>query len=256
MSHALIIDDQQDSAQAMADLIAAEGFSVATAGSLGAARRQMARQAPDIVFLDLVLPDGSGMGLVDEIKALPHTRLVLIAPHTSIETSAHAMRLGAANYVSKPIHAPDFRSVLCSLKRASTLSADALDLQESLDREGHFGMLWGRSHLMLHIHEQILRVARTSVPVFVTGESGSGKELVTRMVHNLSRRSTGPFLAVNCGAISPHLIESEMFGHERGSFTGAERQHLGFFERAGGGRKRFRPRLCARRKRQRRRARS
>ena len=235
MPHALIIDDQQDSAQVMADLIAAEGFSVATAGSLGAARRQMALQLPDIVFLDLVLPDGNGMGLVDEIKALPHTRIVLITRNTSPETSAQALRMGVANQVSKPLNLKDFRSVLTSLKRPASLSADALSLHDALDKEGHFGLLWGRSPLMLHIHEQILRVAGTSVTVFVTGESGSGKELVTRTVHDLSRRRARPFLAVNCGAISPHLIESEIFGHEKGSFTGAERQHQGFFERASGG---------------------
>ncbi|MES2947785.1 MAG: sigma-54 dependent transcriptional regulator [Pseudomonadota bacterium] len=235
MPHALIIDDQQDSAEVMADLIAAEGFSVATAGSLAAARRHMALQSPDIVFLDLVLPDGSSTGLIAEIKALPNTRIVLIAPHTSIETSTQALRIGAANYVSKPIDTADFRSVLSSLKRPPNLTADALHLQEMLDKEGHFGLLWGRSHGMLRIHEQILRVAGTSVTVLVTGESGSGKEVVTRMVHKLSHRHAGPFLAVNCGAISPHLIESEMFGHEKGSFTGAERQHQGFFERASGG---------------------
>nr|WP_239467308.1 sigma-54 dependent transcriptional regulator [Rhodoferax koreense] len=103
------------------------------------------------------------------------------------------------------------------------------------EADGHFGLLWGRSAPMRRVYEQITRVSDTAVTVFVTGESGTGKELVARTVHDLSRRRGQPFLAVNCGAISPHLMESEIFGHEKGSFTGAERQHQGFFERASGG---------------------
>lgn len=144
----------------------------------------------------------------------------------------------SADSLVKSINIPDFRRVVSSLKRPSppsTSPADALSLHEMLAQQGHFGLLWGRSPLMLRVYEQIGRVAPTSVTVMVTGESGSGKELVTRTVHELSRRRTQPFLAVNCGAISPHLIESEIFGHEKGSFTGAERQHQGFFERASGG---------------------
>jgi two-component system response regulator AtoC len=106
---------------------------------------------------------------------------------------------------------------------------------DGLEREGHFGHLWGRSAPMRRVYEQILRVSGTGVTVFITGESGCGKEVVASTVHDLSRRRNQPFLAVNCGAISPHLMESEIFGHEKGSFTGADRQHQGFFERACGG---------------------
>jgi two-component system, NtrC family, response regulator AtoC len=115
------------------------------------------------------------------------------------------------------------------------LRAEVDNLTDDLQRTGRFGHLVGKSEPMKLVYEQIARVAGTSVTVFVTGESGTGKELVARTVHDLSRRRARPFLAVNCGAISPHLIESEIFGHERGSFTGAERQHQGFFERAHGG---------------------
>jgi DNA-binding NtrC family response regulator len=104
-----------------------------------------------------------------------------------------------------------------------------------LEAEGHFGELWGISAPMRKVYQQIVRVAGTAVSVFITGESGTGKEIVARTVHDLSRRRANPFLGVNCGAISPHLMESEIFGHEKGSFTGADRQHLGFFERTNGG---------------------
>lgn len=219
----------------MAALIASEGFSVATAGSLREARRQMALQEPDVVLLDLVLPDGSGMQLVDEVKALPSSEVVLITGHASVESSVQALRLGAADYLVKPLNMRQLKGVLARVRRPSTLNADARSLQAMLEEEGHFGLLWGRSSPMRRVYEHILRVSGTGVTVFITGESGSGKELVARTVHDLSRRRGKSFLAVNCGAISPHLMESEIFGHEKGSFTGAERQHQGFFERASGG---------------------
>ena len=123
-----------------------------------------------------------------------------------------------------------------SQAHAQTRSLDSTAaLLRAADCDGQFVHLWGRSPAMLTLYMQIARVADTAVSVFISGESGSGKELVAQTIHDLSRRSRRPFLAINCGAISPQLIESEIFGHERGSFTGAERQHLGIFERADGG---------------------
>ncbi len=235
MPHALLVDDDADAAETMAMLIASEGFTVATAGSLRDARRQMALQEPDIVLLDLMLPDGSGMELFNDAKALPNTELVLITGHASLDTSIQALRLGAADYLVKPMSLKQLQGVLSRVTRPSTLKAAAGDLQSQLDDEGHFGALWGRSPEMRRIYDQIVRVSGTAVSVFLTGESGTGKEVVARAVHDLSRRRAKPFFAVNCGAISPHLIESEIFGHEKGSFTGADRQHLGFFERTSGG---------------------
>jgi two-component system response regulator AtoC len=233
--HALIVDDERDAAEMMATLIAAEGYTVATAGSLASARRQIALRSPDVVLLDLMLPDGSGMDLVADIKALPHAEVVLITGHASVPTSVQALRMGAADYLTKPLNMQQLRGVLSRVRKPYALGHDAEALTGMLEAEGHFGLLWGRSAPMRHVYRQILRVSGTGITVFVTGESGTGKELVARTVHDLSRRRGQPFLAVNCGAISPHLMESEIFGHEKGSFTGAERQHLGFFERANGG---------------------
>src|SRR5699024_2708072 len=122
--------------------------------------------------------------------------------------------------------------VLSRVMRPLVIAADLQSWRQSLQDTGRFGHLVGRSQAMQRVYEQIARVAGTSVTVFVVGESGTGKELVAQTVHELSRRRKQPFLAVNCGAISPHLMESEIFGHEKGSFTGADRQHQGFFERA------------------------
>ena len=219
----------------MAMLIANEGFTVATAGTLREARRQMSLQEPDIILLDLMLPDGSGMELFNDAKAMPNAELVLITGHASLDTSIQAFRLGAADYLVKPMSLKQLQGVLSRVMKPSALKAVAGDLSSQLENEGHFGALWGTSQPMRRVYEQIARVAGTAVSVFITGESGSGKEIVARTLHDLSRRRAGPFLAVNCGAISPHLIESEIFGHEKGSFTGADRQHLGFFERTNGG---------------------
>ena len=235
LPHVLVVDDDADSAEMMAALIADEGFSVATAGSLREARAQMALQSPDLVLLDLMLPDGTGLQLVDDVKALANAEVVLITGYASVETSVQALRLGAADYLTKPLNLRQLSGILARARRPSTLHADATELQRELEAEGHFGLLWGRSASMRQVYDQILRVSGTAVTVFVTGESGSGKELVARTLHDLSRRRDRPFLGVNCGAISANLIESEIFGHEKGSFTGAERQHHGFFERANGG---------------------
>ena len=235
MGHALIVEDDADSAQMMATLVGAEGFSAATARSLRDARRQMAMQQPDLVLLDLRLPDGNGMSLLDEHELIGNSEVVLMTGHATLETSIQALRYGAADYLIKPVSARQLQSILSRVTKPSVLRAEVDVLNEDLQRTGRFGHLVGRTEPMKRVYEQIARVAGTSVTVFITGESGTGKELVARAVHDLSRRRSRPFLAVNCGAISPNLIESEIFGHEKGSFTGAERQHQGFFERAHGG---------------------
>jgi two-component system, NtrC family, response regulator AtoC len=235
MGHALIVEDDADSAQMIARLVGAEGFSAATARSLRDARRQMAMQQPDLVLLDLLLPDGNGMSLFDEQQLIGNSEVVLMTGHASLETSIQALRYGAADYLIKPVSAKQVQGVLSRVMRPSVLRAEVATLQDDVERNGRFGHLVGRAEPMRRVYEQIGRVAGTSITVFITGESGSGKEVVARTVHDLSRRRQKPFLAVNCGAISPNLIESEIFGHEKGSFTGAERQHQGFFERAHGG---------------------
>jgi two-component system response regulator AtoC len=235
MPHALVVDDDVDAAETLRQLIAGEQFTVAVAHSLRDARRQIALQQPDILLLDLRLPDGSGMDLLADPWLVANSQVVLCTGYASMDTSIQALRLGAADYLVKPINVKQLQGVLSRIIKPAALKAEVEHLAASLDASGHFGALWGRSASMQRVYEQISRVAGTSVTVFLTGESGTGKEVVAQTVHDLSRRRKRPFLAVNCGAISPNLIESEIFGHEKGSFTGAERQHHGFFERASGG---------------------
>lgn len=235
MTHALIVEDDVDSAATLKALIAGEGLTVSTAFNLLEARKQLALQPPDIVLLDLRLPDGSGMDLFKDPELLANSEVVLITGHASLETSILALRLGAVDYIVKPINLKHLQGVLSRVTKPAVMKAEVAGLTAQLAADGHFGQLWGRAPNMQRVYEQISRVAGTGVTVFITGESGTGKEVVAQTIHDLSRRRKMPFLGVNCGAISPHLIESEIFGHEKGSFTGAERQHHGFFERAVGG---------------------
>ena len=235
MPHALIVDGDAESVDSLRLLIASERFTVAVAPNLRDARRQMALQQPDVVLLDVKLPDGNGMDLFDDPSLIARSEVVLITGRACIETSAQALRLGAADYLVKPIAMRQLQGLLSRIMKPAAPKPEVEGLSAALATGGHFGPLWGRSLPMQRVYEQILRVAATSVTVFITGESGTGKEMVAQSVHDLSRRRKQPFLAINCGAISPHLIESEVFGHEKGSFTGADRQHAGFFERASGG---------------------
>ena len=235
MTHALIVEDDADSAATLKALIAGQGLTVAIAANLLEARKQLVLQPPDIVLLDLRLPDGSGMDLFNDPELLANSEVVLITGHASLETSILALRLGAVDYIVKPINFTHLQGVLSRVTKPAVMKAEVADLTAQLASNGHFGQLWGRAPNMLRVYEQISRVAGTGVTVFITGESGTGKEVVAQTLHDLSRRRKMPFLGVNCGAISPNLIESEIFGHEKGSFTGAERQHHGFFERAAGG---------------------
>ncbi|MBC7781651.1 MAG: sigma-54-dependent Fis family transcriptional regulator [Proteobacteria bacterium] len=234
-SFALIVEDDRDAAQALAELVRNEGFRTAIAGSLAEARQQVVLRLPDLVLLDLMLPDGSGMELFDEREELGNVEIVLMTGHASLETSIQALRLGAADYLLKPVSPRQLKAVLNRIGRPAESRAEIVKLQQTADSEGRFGHMRGRAPVMQLVYTQIGRVAGTAVTVFIIGESGSGKEVVAQTIHDLSRRRKAPFLAVNCGAISPQLIESEMFGHEKGSFTGANRQHRGFFERANGG---------------------
>jgi two-component system, NtrC family, response regulator HydG len=215
--------------------VAREGFSVAAASTLREARTRMNEQRPEVVFLDLQLPDGNGMDLFEDVKSRVATEVVLITGHASIESSIEALRLGAADYLIKPVNIKQVKAILSRVARPADLKSEIGALRDELRRLGRFGSLLGTSAPMQRVYDQIERVAPTAATVLVTGESGTGKELVAQTLHNLSRRRKQMFLPINCGAISPQLIESEMFGHEKGSFTGAMREHKGYFERASGG---------------------
>jgi DNA-binding NtrC family response regulator len=253
----LVVEDDDNSAELLSTFARSEGFVATVANSLAEARQQLIVHKPGIVLLDPGLPDGSGMDLFADENLRGDAEIVLITGNASVETSVQALRLGAADYLIKPVSLKLLRTVLNRLAeavpRAEAMGAGAQPGAERGEaprpgRKGDaaappaagrtadsFGGMWGVSQGMRDVFTQIERVARTSVSVFIVGESGTGKELVAQSIHRSSHRRNGPFEAVNCGAISAQLIESELFGHEKGSFTGAIKQHKGFFERASGG---------------------
>jgi DNA-binding NtrC family response regulator len=232
MPRALIVDDHEPTLSALAELVRNEGYTTAEAKSLEDARSELGSSKFDVVLVDLNLPDGSGMGLLEEARNGGASAVVLITGQASVNSAVEALRMGVTDYLTKPVDFERVRTILNEVTRSAGLADEIRALSESHAESGRFGSLVGRSRAMQQIYELIARVAPSSATVFISGESGSGKELVARTLHDLSRRRSAPFVAINCGAITPTLMESELFGHERGSFTGADRRHRGVFERA------------------------
>ena len=235
MPHLLLVDDDPEALEWLTELAKGEGFSVAQADSLRAARIHMSRLQPDVLLTDLQLPDGQGIELVKDLESRESTEVVLITGHASVESAVQALRLGATDYLVKPVDVERLRAILRRVPRTGELRAEIGELRDELRKLGRYGHLLGSSPPMQKLYDQLGRVAPTSATVLLTGESGTGKELAAQTTHEMSRRKRAPFLPLNCGAVSPQLIESELFGHEKGSFTGADRQHKGYFERAHGG---------------------
>jgi len=235
MPHLLLVDDDPEAIEWLSELAKAEGFSVATADSLRNARIHLARLQPDILLTDLQLPDGKGIDLVGDLETRDSTEVVMITGHASVESAVEALRLGATDYMVKPVDVERLKAILRRVPRTGELRAEIGELRDELRKLGRFGHILGSSPPMQKLYDQLGRVSPTSATVLLIGESGTGKELAAQTIHDLSRRKKSPFLPLNCGAVSPQLIESELFGHEKGSFTGADRQHKGYFERAHGG---------------------
>jgi DNA-binding NtrC family response regulator len=235
MAHALIVDDDADVVDWLQEVARMEGFTVARALSLREARIELGRQKPDVLLTDLRLPDGEGIELVRELEKPEATEVIVVTGHATVDSAVAALRAGASDYLVKPADLERVQAVLRHAKKTSALQQEIGVLRDELRRLGRFGRILGSSPRMQVLYDQLTRVAPTSATVMLIGESGTGKELAAATIHELSRRREAPFLPLNCGAVAPQLIESELFGHERGSFTGADRQHKGFFERANGG---------------------
>jgi DNA-binding NtrC family response regulator len=231
MTLILIVDDDPLSLSGLEALVRAEGFETATAEDLASARRALERQRPDALLADINLPDGSGLELAPS-AAESGIDLILVTGGATVETAVEALRAGATDFLTKPVDEARLKTLLEGIARAGSYRKEIAELRSTLRELGRFGSMIGSSPAMQAVYDRITRVAPTDASVLVTGASGTGKELVAETVHRLSRRAHRPFIAINCGAIAANLIESELFGHERGAFTGADRQRKGVFERA------------------------
>jgi len=231
----LVVEDDADFRASVAMLVKREGHETREAATLAAARAAIAARKPDVVLLDLGLPDGSGLDLLADGEATASSEIVVMTGDTAVESAVAALREGALDYLTKPVDRARLQTILTNVARTRGLKHEVTELRGELRNLGRFGPMVGRSKAMQAVYDLIARGAPTESTIFVTGESGTGKELVAETVHRLSRRKDGAFLTVNCGAMTETLIESELFGHEKGSFTGADRRRTGYFEEASGG---------------------
>ncbi len=231
----LVVEDDAATRRGLEQLLT-EHWETRSVGSLEKARAIMEEFSPNVCIIDLQLPDGSGLDLIRETRSEASTReFIVLTGHGSIDTAVEAMKAGAADYLLKPLKPAQISVVLERLSEKIDLEREVDDLRSQLAHTGRFGSMVGKSESMQEIFRVIGRVAKSDAPVMIIGESGTGKEIAAATIHELSRRRAKPFVAINCGAISPSLIESELFGHERGSFTGADKRRQGYFELANGG---------------------
>ena len=237
METILIVDDDTGFRSLMETILKAEGYSVDGAGSIAEAINCGNRRSYHLVITDLKLPDGSGMDVLRHWKGeMPEVPVVVITGYGTVSTAVEAMKLGAVDYLGKPLSSPDeLRIVARKALEQNRTSRECGVLREEQDARFACGDLIAGDPKMLSVLELVRKVAPTNTAVLITGESGTGKEIIARCIHRNSPRSQRVFVPVNCAALSPTLIESELFGHERGAFTGAVGQHAGRFERAHGG---------------------
>ena len=260
MTACLIVDDELDIRTLIALSLRREGVTCHLAADLASARAQLAELGPTLSFCltDMRLPDGDGLDLLDEIRQqFPDLPVAVITAHGQVDAAVRALKAGAFDFVSKPIEQLVLKRLLRDALKAKTLDGGVVTGEvaptaqseavvasgksatdtglSSDDQGGAASPLIGQSRAMQMLRETIRKVARSQAPVFICGESGTGKELVARQIHELSGRADGPFIPVNCGAIPAELIESELFGHKKGAFTGAHQAHEGLFRAAEGG---------------------
>jgi two-component system nitrogen regulation response regulator NtrX len=232
MSKILVVDDERSIRNTLRDILGYEKYEVSDADS-GITALEMLKQAEfDVILLDIKMPQMDGLEVLDHILAGYETPVIMISGHGNIETAVEAIKKGAFDYIAKPL---DLNRLLITIRNAldkSLLLSETKVLKKKVSKK--YEMI-GESEVMKGIFEMIDRVAPTHARVLITGDNGTGKELVARQLHEKSQRSKGPFIEVNCAAIPSELIESNLFGHEKGSFTSAIKQRKGDFELASGG---------------------
>ena len=230
----LIVDDEPGILKTLSRALELEGYGVRAAQSAEEARAALKRRVPDLALLDVKLPDGNGLDILGELSddgVLPFP-VIVISGNASVDDAVRALQLGADTYLEKP---PESERLLRTIENAlarTRLETEVQELRDRVERDRGSEEILGRSKPVLTLLEQIERVAHSEGRVLITGENGTGKELIARAIHRRSRRSHRPFVSINCAAVPAELIESELFGHEKGAFTGAWARKTGKFERA------------------------
>ncbi len=232
----LIVDDEANARTALANLLADDGYNTETAADGFKALPKLDEQHPDVLLTDLRMPGMDGLELIKRAKERdPEIEVLVMTAHGAVETAVAAMQLGAASYLTKPINVPELGIVIERAMERRRLRRETSQLRERLADRDSLDNIVGSSPSMRSLAELIRQVAPSRASVLVTGESGTGKELVAAALHRHSGRANGPFVKLNCAALAESVLESELFGHERGSFTGAMARRDGRFQQADGG---------------------
>ena len=232
-AHALVIDDETDILKLVQITLSRMGIRCSTALDIGSAEQLLARERFDLCLTDMRLPDGNGIDLVRRIATdFPQLPVAMITAHGNMESAVEAMKAGAFDFVSKPIDLQVLRRLVESALRLS--AAPGQDGRPEPEDGARLALL-GDSEPMQNLRRMIVKLARNQAPVYISGESGTGKELAARLIHQQGPRAASAFVPVNCGAIPQDLVESELFGHKKGSFTGAVSDKQGLFQAAEGG---------------------
>ncbi len=228
---ALIIDDEPDILELLTITLLRMGIQCSTANNAAEARQKIDAQNFNLCLTDMRLPDGNGLELVQYLQSKqPDTPVAVITAHGNMQTAIEAMKLGAFDFISKPVDLGNLRNIVSNALKLTTTTTPENPVKTELEKE-----FIGQTDNMQHLKQLMLKVAKSQAPVYIKGESGTGKEMVARLIHKNGPRADKPFVAINCGAIPSELMESEFFGHKKGSFTGASSDKEGLFKSAEGG---------------------
>jgi two-component system response regulator AtoC len=231
----LIVDDEKNTRDGLRDALEGD-FEVYVAPDSQGALAVLDSESIDVVLTDLRLGAIDGMQLIDEILKRKHPPIcIMMTAYGSVDTAVEAMKRGAYDFVTKPVNIDRLELLIRRALRERATEKENVELKERVERTASLGVIIGHSAPMIHVFDTIKQVASSKATVLIEGESGTGKELAARAIHNLSPRAREKFIAVHCMALSPQLLESELFGHERGAFTGATERRIGRFEQAKGG---------------------
>jgi DNA-binding NtrC family response regulator len=232
----LVVDDEASARHALSEILSDEGYQVKMAGDGFRAIAAAQEFLPDVVLTDLKMPGMDGMSLLARLKEVhPETAVILMTAFGAVESAVLAMRAGATNYLTKPLNSDELLLVIERALEDASLRRETRELRDKLNERYDFSNIVGQSAEMRAVFKSVEQVARSRATVLVSGESGTGKELIASALHHNSDRRERPFVKLHCAALAETLLESELFGHERGAFTGADRRRLGRFEHADGG---------------------